>query len=408
MVRRRASGEGSLFQRADGLWVGSVEIPGTDGKRRQKRVTSKDRNTCIDKLKKLQRQVDEGAIPVTGKTTVAMWLERWLNDIHASTIRPTTRMSYAGIIRLYINPAIGDRRLDRLTPDHVRQMLKSAREVSGRAAEKAYVVLKRSLDDAVREGLLMRNVAAVVHKPKYTAAGRAPFTVEEAKAVLRTALDNDPAKGTRWVAAFFTGARQGELLGLTWDSVDLERGYISLEWQLQQLQKAHGCGKRHSDGTWPCGRQRPGWCTDARWDLEDDFEYRELHRSLVLTRPKTRAGVRFVPLAAPLWVALQQHALTTGTNPHNLVWHHPDGRPIGPREDHDAWQALMEQCGFPTPQPMHRARHTTATLLRAGGVDEQTRMEIIGHSSVDAQRIYAHDDLTLGRQAMRALEQFLA
>lgn len=409
MVRRRIAGEGSLFQRKDGMWIGSVELPSTDGKRRQKRVSAKDRNTCIDKLRQLRRQVDEGTLPVTGKTTVTTWMDRWLNDIHATTIRPTTRTSYEGIIRLYIVPTIGGKRLDRLTPDHVRHMLTRARETSSRASEKAYIVLRRSLDDAVREGLLTRNVAAIVHKPRYTSTGRDPFTIDQAKTIMNTALQHDLGKGSRWVAAFFTGARQGELLGLTWDCVDLDRGVITLEWQLQQLQQSHGCGDQREDGSRPCGRKRPGWCPQHRWNLADDFEFRELHRSLVLTRPKTRAGVRFIPLAGPLWVVLNEHANTSvGVNPHNLVWHHRDGRPISPREDHSEWQELMGLAGLPTPQPMHRARHTTSTLLRRGGVDEQTRMEIIGHSSVDAQRIYAHDDLTVGRQAMKALEQFLS
>lgn len=407
MTDRRFKGEGTLFKRADGYWVGGVELPTTDGRRRQKRVTARDRNTCIDKLKKLRREIDDGRIPVTGRTTVAKWLDRWLNEIHVSQIRPTTRVSYAATIRLYVNPVIGTKRLDRLTPENVRGMLKDARAVSTRAQEKAYIVLKRALDDAVKEGLISRNVAAVVHPPKHVATKRTEYTFAQAQQLTSTAAATSLSRGTRWAAAFLAAGRQGELLGLTWDRVDLTHGFIDLEWQLQQLQQTHGCGDRHGDGTWPCGRVRPGWCPHRHWDFQPDFEYRVLYRSIALTRPKTKAGFRRVPLLHPLWVTLEELAGEPGDNPHNLVWHHANGNPIGPRQDYEDWQELNKACGLPTPVSLHRARHSAATILRNAGVDEQTRMEILGHVSADAQRIYAHADIANQRAAMEPLGKLL-
>jgi integrase len=93
-------------------------------------------------------------------------------------------------------------------------------------------------------------------------------------------------------------------------------------------------------------------------------------------------------------------------NVHDLVWHHSDGRPVGPRDDYDNWQAALNTAGLP-PAPLHVARGTTATLLAEAGVPEDIRMQILGHVSVTAHRGYVYRDQTQTRQAMTALDQLL-
>lgn len=129
-----------------------------------------------------------------------------------------------------------------------------------------------------------------------------------------------------------------------------------------------------------------------------DSSTRSCDGSLVLTRPKTAKGRRVVPLPAPLWTALEQLP-REGANPHDLVWHHRDGRPIHPRDDHRNWQAALQTAGLPA-APLHVARHTTATLLLHAGVPEEIRMAILGHAGVLVQRQYAHVDTSLSRRAM--------
>ena len=149
----RTKGDGGLFKRKDnGMWIGVVEVPGTDGKRRQRSVSSKDRNVAIAKLKKLRAEVDAGRIPVTGKTTVKAWLDRWIEDIRGPKLRPGTKDDYARTIRLHIIPHIGTKRLDRLTPQHVRDMQTAIPH--SRTSQLAHVILRSALDDAVKEGLL--------------------------------------------------------------------------------------------------------------------------------------------------------------------------------------------------------------------------------------------------------------
>lgn len=409
--RRRTKGDGGLFQREDGMWIGRVELPpGDDGVRRRKQVSSRDFDKAAAALRQLRRDVDEGRIAVTGSTTVAKWLERWITEIHPDKIRPTTRRDYETAIRLHINPSIGTKRLDKLTTQHIRQM--HATLGKRRAAEKAHVILKRALKDAVREGMLTRNVADMIDPPKYKKTRRQSMSVEVAQRVITTAFSScDESQATRWAAAFLTGARQAELIGLRWSYIDLDNGYMDISWQLQQLSQVHGCGEKGDEG-YPCGLTRPGYCPQRKWDLPPDFEYEVCHRSLLWTRPKTEAGGRVVPIVAPLLAKFRQLHTNQGTNPHDLVWHYDDGRPIGPREDYRLWKQLLIEAEVIAPQdetlPMHIARHTTATLLRAAGVDEQTRMEVLGHATVDAQRIYAHPDRARHLSAMGTLSELMA
>ena len=404
-MAKRSPGDGGLYKRKDGMWIGSVELPNIDGKRRTKTVSSKDRNKAMDKLKKLRRDVEDGRIAVTGKATVAQWLERWIEEIHGPTIRPTTKISYLACIRLYIIPAIGSKRLEKLLPQDIRDMHRHAAKTSQRAAQKSHVILQRALSDAFNEGMIVRNVAAVVHKPKAKTVQREPLNADQAKHLLRVAIDREDPWATRWAAALLLGPRQGEALGLQRDRMDLDNGIIDLSWQLQQLQQTHGCGPKTKDG-FPCGRVRVGFCPQRHWNLPPDFDFQVLHRSIVLTRPKTKAGYRLVPIPAPLWEMLRR--MPSGeTNPHNLVWHHPDGRPLGPRDDYANWKLALEAAGLP-PAPLHVARHTTATLLLEAGVSEQVRMQILGHTSVQVTRGYAHVDQSLAREAMRSLDNLLS
>jgi integrase len=409
LTKRRTKGDGTLFQRADGMWIGRVELPpGPDGTRRLKTVSSRNFTTAASKLKALRADVEAGRIAVTGATTVEKWMNRWLTEIHVDKIRPTTRRDYATAIRLHIIPAIGAKRLDKLTATHIRGMHKQIG--SRRAAVKAHVILKRALKDAVREGMVGYNAADMVDPPRYAKARRTAMTPAVARTVIAAAFaSRDESEATRRAASFLTGARQGELLGLRWPYVDLPGGFADISWQLQSITKTHGCGPAQL-GRWPCGKVR-GWaCPQWRWDLPPDFEYEPCHGSLMFTRPKTEAGGRVVPIVEPLLVKLRELHDHQGINPHQLVWHLPDGRPVHPRADHRAWIDLLRHANVIDDDetlPLHTVRHTTASLLRSAGVDEQTRMELVGHATADAQRIYAHADQARQLEAMSTLRELM-
>lgn len=394
---RRARGDGALYKTRNGRWVGRVELPAAaDGTRRVKKVTSKNRNIVIAKLKTLRADAHAGRITASNRITAAQWLTRWLTEIHHDKIRPATYVNYEVVIRKHIIPAIGTRRLDQLTPTHIRHMHTTIG--STRNAQLAHTIVARALRDAEREGLINRNIAELVDKPSHVAAERAPLSAEQAKHLLRNAIETNDPFATRWAAALLLGARQGELLGLQWNRVDLNTGVADLSWQLQQLPRTHGCGQRRDDKTWPCGHKNSIACPNTKFELPRAFEYQMLDEPLALTRPKTKKSIRTVPIPAPLWALLQHHPVGD-RNPHNLVWHRGDGRPIDRYADYQAWREALKIAGLP-PVPLHVARHTTATLLLQAGVGEDIRMAILGHAGVAVHRGYAHVDLSTARNAM--------
>lgn len=417
---RRPRGTGGLhYREKDGMWIGTAYLIDRDGKRVQKRVAAKSKTAAATKLRNLQTDIRKGRITAGRKDikTVGEWMDYWLNEIKKPKVAPSTLKSYSNTVRLYIKPHIGSIRLDKLTPADVRSMLKNLLP-STRNQQKAHMVLKMALRKAVVEELVDRDVTEAVDKPEHKKHQRGAFESGTAVHVLKVAGQRDdsghePKLASRWAAAFMTGARRGELLGLEWDRVDLDAGVMDIQWQLVRLQKSHGCGEPDSGGKYPCGRVRYSACPDAWWDFKPSLDYRECYKSLVWTRPKSKAGARYVPLAPPLLAALKVHReMTAGLpNPRGLVWHHSDGRPISPEEDQAEWDALMAAAGVSRVNGaavLHEARNTAATRLLEAGVDVRVIQEILGHASILQTRDYQRVSLDLSKAAVASLGSLLA
>lgn len=398
-MTRRSPGDGTLFKRGDGLWVAGFTIDG-----HQYRVTAKNRNKAIEKRRELKKQVDAGIRVSGGRAKLSTWLEKWL-EIHKPRVDPETFRFYETSVRLYINPYIGHKRMDKLSPDDVRDMINA--QSSTRNGQKARTTLRLALEQAVAERKMSWNPAAVVDPPKHKAKRAPAFTAKEALHIMAVAKAScDETWSARWHAGFMTGKRECELLGLTWDRVDLQNDMLDISWQLQELKKNHGCGDP-KDGVYPCGKKRVSFCPKAHWDFKPDFEHIPCERSLVWTRPKTKATeTQPIPIIKPLHDILEHLQARETPNPHNLVFTHPDGSAISQSQDQKAWRALLQRAGVPH-RTQHTLRRTTATLMRAAQVDEVVRMELLGHTEVATQRIYAQADVDQHRAAMGKLADML-
>lgn len=413
--RRRQRGEGSVFQRKDGMWIGQLDLGWIDGKRNRPTVSAKTQRAAVTKLNKLKDHVGKtGGKAPEKHLTVEKWLTTWVEDIKAPTAKPKTLTFYRNMIYVHLIPAIGKRRLDTLQTEHVRAMHKSVmgkqwrgKSVSATTAAHAHQTLYTALETARREGKIVLNVAALVDPPGRSKNDRGALTAAQARTLLLKAVDD--RMSSRWMMALLTGARQGECLGLQWDRVDLDRSTLDLSWQLQIITFRHGCGDQDPDSEqWPCDRKRAGSCPNRQLDVPHDYEYTQLAGGACLVRPKSEAGTRLIPIVAPLHASLTArrtaHERERGgyITDLDLVWCRPDGRPIPPPTDTLAWRAACEAAGVPVVD-LHAARHTASTLLLEAGVDIKVVQQIVGHSNAATSRAYQHVDLELARRALDAL-----
>lgn len=383
-----AYGEGSIFQRADGMWVGRLQMPpGPDGKRRPATVSSKDRNVVIREMEKLRKQRrDTGTTPSSMK--VGAWCEYWVREIGEKNRRPSTMTSYRSVIDTWIVPTIGNVRLDRLSTDHVRRVLNSMTN-EGKSPRNAHSVMAAVFKDAWREGKLANNPVEKVQTPLRAVTDLEVLEVDETRRLLETFADSPDAY--LWATFLMTGARRGEVVGLEWDrivKVDDPGGIshvIDLSWQLQRIDKTHPVPK--------------------------NYERRQVNGSLYWTRPKTRAGYREVPLVQPLLGWLEQWRSIAPTNEWGLVFTRTNRYgaqiPLAPDYITKLWPVVREAAGIDRNVRLHDLRHTAVDLLYAAGVEEDLIREIVGHSTVDMSRAYRSRKSRAARARLSAaMEQY--
>jgi integrase len=214
--KRRGRGEGSIYERADGLWEAKVSL-GFDGqgKRRRKAIYGKTKTEVQEKLRSLQNSAAAGVLVEGGKLTLAQYLDHWLNGPAKERIGDTTWPRYEQLIRLRINPYIGGVRLTRLTPMHVEQMLADLRTagVSARGRQMAVNVLSAGLKHAtrIRPPLIPFNPVASVSKPRPRRPEIRPFTPDQVGQLFKSAVAD--RLYALYILAIDTGMREGELLG---------------------------------------------------------------------------------------------------------------------------------------------------------------------------------------------------
>ena len=386
--KRRATGEPKPYRRADGMWRVALELPSPDGSRRRKYFVAKTEGALKLKLKEAKRDLLKNGDLSTASVTVATWMNLWFNAISLKKIAPRTASAYRSQINNYVIPSIGKIRLDKLTA--------AQGFLSSTTANNTYRMLRVALTYAEREGRITKNPAMLADAPRKAAANLAVLTAVDGVKVLDS-VSRD-RMGSRWATALLTGARQGEVIGLELDRVT---DVLDLSWQLQRITWEHGCG-----GT--CGRKRGTDCPKQKITHPADWEYRRLGTSgLCLTRPKSAAGWRIIPLVEPLKTIIERRIAVAATepNPYGLVWTADpkfnkggakgtvrvaqplDGSPIDPSRDNLAWHAVLARAGIDS-VPLHAARHTTASLLLAANVPETIVTSILGHSSFAVSRSY--------------------
>ncbi|WP_131747701.1 site-specific integrase [Frankia sp. Cppng1_Ct_nod] len=402
-MAKRINGEGTYYQRQDGRWEGAAYMLMSDGTYKRRRVYGKTDEEVRQKLTDLKANSDQGIPTEATGWTVGRFLTYWLEQIVKPACKPRTYQGYEVVVRVHLVPALGKKKLNKLTGADVRLFLRRLENMclccvhktdqkraegerrccavgrcckslpSIRLRQQVHAVLRNALEAAVREELIRRNVAKLVKVsgPKYKV--NRGLTVDQARKLL-VAAENDRLHAL-YVLALFLGLRRGELLGLHWSDIDLDVGTLTVR---RNLQRVGG--------------------------------------ELRTVTPKTERSERTIPLLGATADALRRH---TERQREERAHSGPDwvetghvftsviGTPIEPDNLRRSWYPLREKIGAEGVR-FHDLRHTCVTLLLHLGIPPHTVRDIAGHSAIEVtMTIYAHTSLGQMRDALSKLDDQL-
>lgn len=261
--KRNPNGAGTITKRKDGRYQAAVYVLQPDGTRARKFAYGKTWAECDGKRRELLDKVDSGIPVPTRSAKLAEWLPYWLENIVKPRRKLSTFDKYEAHVRLYLGPRLGSKRLESLSVADVRRFLNGLeRDTTGPTAKESHRVLRTALSAACREELVARNVAALVEPPRPRARELSPWTLDETLTFLAAAR-KDPLYAA-FVLAIAMGLRRGEIVGLRWADVDLDKRVLYVRQQVQRRR-----GVLYDDD--PKGRRRravpmPALCiAPLRW-----------------------------------------------------------------------------------------------------------------------------------------------
>jgi integrase len=359
----RGHNEGTIFRRKTGQYVSAVTM--RDGRRASRTTHSLVEARAA--LAELLRLRDAGA-PITARIRLGSYLERWVSDDHGWAPKTWTR--HREIVRLHLaGGPLGRARLSELSVGDVDRWLGSLDHLHPQTRRHVRSTLRRALADAIRDGVLTRNVAGLSRPPALQRRERPVLDANQARLLI------DSTRGTRygplWTLLVTTGLRISEALGLAWSDVGPDS--ITVRRQLAR-----------ENGEWV---RRP---------------------------PKTDKGRRTIPLTPLAVDALraqrEQQAADLGERPapiDGLVFTNAKGRPLHGENTVKRLHADLAAAGLPRVN-QHDLRHSCATLLYSVGVPLETISDILGHSTTRITAdLYRHRVGELTRAAADRMQEAL-
>lgn len=396
-MARRHNGEGSIYPYRNG-YAAHVWITTPEGRRQRKSVYGKTREEVHGKWLKLHEQARRGPT-VPRSPALSTYLEGWLRDVVRPSLAPATVANYDLFVRLYIVPDLGRRKLEKLTVRDVQVWLNQLRTrcqccaqekdakrdeprccavgrccaqvASEWTVHQAWTVLRSALSAAMREELVTRNVASLVRVPVPRSRRSAVWSVDEARCFLESARADDDPLYAAYVLMLVLGLRRGELLGLAWEDVDLEKHEAAIRWQIQRV-KGELLRRHTKTKTSEAPLPLPDICVQA---LEQ--------RKVVEARWRLAAGEAWAGSGLVLTTRL--------------------GDPLDPRNFHRYFKARAEKASVPVIS-VHSTRRTCASLLVALDVHPRVAMAILRHSQIAVTMdIYSQVSSASTREALKRL-----
>ena len=328
--------------------------PGT-GKQIQRSISGKTQKEVAQKLKAALAALDSGTYIAPCKMTVEEWMEIWSKQ-YLGGVKESTVAAYNATIRTHIKPGIGAIRLDALDTHLVQSFYNGLREptkdreaVSPKTVKNVHGVLHKALQQAVANGYIRFNPTNSCILPRIEKKELQPLDEAETKLFL-DAVKGHPLE-LLYTITLFTGLREGEALGLTWDRVDFMRGTILISKQLQKEKKKGGEFRLVS-----LKNDKPRRITPAPWVMQ---LFRD--RKIQQYQHKEKAGAAW-------------------SNPMNLVFTNELGGNLIPQTVVRHFKEIVSSIGRPEAR-FHDLRHSYAVASLRSGDDIKTVQGNLGHAT---------------------------
>lgn len=382
---RAASGTGNIRRKTIHqkgkdytYWEGRVTTgydPRT-GKQVQKSITGKTRKEVAQKMQTLAVEVNQGTYMEPSKMTVEEWLDIWTSE-YLSDVKGSTVDLYTWSAQKYIVPTLGSQKLSVLTAPMIQALYndlsRHEKPLSAKTIKNIHGILHRALQQAVQIGFIRANPTDACKPPRVTRKEMHPLKDDQVSAFL-TAIQDHPHEYI-YKVTLFTGLREGEVLGLTWDCIDFDRGTLTVKQQLRREQKKGG---QYYFSSPKNGKSRTLTLAPSVLLL---FRLQKLKQN----------GLRVN--AGELW------------EEHNLVFSNQFGGYLSYRTVYDCFKRIVKKIGVPETR-FHDLRHTYATMAIRAGDDIKTVQENLGHATAAfTLDVYGHVTAGMKQASADRMEQ---
>lgn len=383
------------------FWEAAVTIgydTGT-GKQKRKTFTGATAKEAREKMQKAAVAVNENDYFEPAKMTVAAWLDTWLKDYSADW-KPLTHTKYTNICETHIKPALGAVKLSKLTTPQIQSFYNElgktgkVTEHKSKDGKKEIIkeplapksirlvhgVLSKALNTALKIGYIKNNPAALCTTPKLIKKEIIPLTDKQVKDFV-SACDTEEY-GRIYKLILFTGLREGEALGLTWDCIDFNTGVLKINKQLQRQ-----AGK---DVLVPLKNSKPRYLTAPPFvlDLLKQARIFQLEQRL-------KAG--------EFWQAWQSQAEMQN----GLVFLKADGSCVSAPALYQRYKRIAAAIGAPQSR-VHDLRHTYAVLSLQNGDNVKTVQGNLGHATAAfTLDVYGHVSEKMKNDSAARMQKYI-
>lgn len=348
--------------------------PGT-GKQIQRSISGKTQKEVAKKLKEVLADLQNGDYTAPCKMTVSEWLDTWLAD-YLGEVKVLTKQTYAIEVNTHLKPSLGAVKLEALDTHTIQRFynrLLDEVHLSPKTIKNIHGVLHCALQQALENGYIRHNPTNACKLPKIQRAEINPLEPEQIARLLQAAQKD--AYCNLIITALFTGMRQSELIGLSWDCVNFSTGVITVK---QQLQCKDG---EYFMGTPKSGKNR----TILPAHLVMDALRQEQEKQQ----------------------AAQQQAGDLWNNPFNLVFTDALGKHLVRRTVVKHFKAVAQRAGLDKKVRFHDLRHSFAVTSLYAGDDIKTVQANLGHATAAfTLDVYAHVTVKMRQDSAARMQQF--